>query len=50
MEGAATQRAVAGDAKISPRVQLPGGFASPIVLLRERYAVKIGGWHAGINF
>ena len=37
----------AGDAKIQTKVQVPADCASPMVILRERYEGKIGGWLAG---
>ena len=36
-----------GDAKIKVTLSLPNGCVGPIVLLRERYEGKIGGWLAG---
>ena len=36
-----------GDAKIHAKLKVPSGCASPIVVLRERYEGKIGGWLAG---
>lgn len=35
-----------GDAKIKAKVSLPKGCAGPIIVLRERYEGKIGGWLA----
>ena len=35
-----------GDAKIKAKVSLPKGCVGPIVVLRERYEGKIGGWLA----
>jgi hypothetical protein len=35
-----------GDAKIKVKVDLPNGCVGPIVVLRERYEGKIGGWLA----
>ena len=35
-----------GDAKISAKVALPTGCVGPIVVLREQYEGKIGGWLA----
>jgi hypothetical protein len=35
-----------GDAKVEATVSLPGGCIGPIVILRERYEGKIGGWLA----
>ncbi|MBC8006814.1 MAG: hypothetical protein H7X76_02065 [Prolixibacteraceae bacterium] len=36
-----------GDAKIEGKVDLPNGCVGPVVVLRERYEGKIGGWLAG---
>ncbi len=36
-----------GDAKIDVKVALPKGCEGPVVVLRERYEGKIGGWLAG---
>ena len=36
-----------GDVKIKATVSLPNGCVGPIVVLRERYEGKIGGWLAG---
>ncbi len=36
-----------GDAKFDAKVSLPNGCAGPVVVLRERYEGKIGGWLAG---
>jgi len=36
-----------GDAKINAKVSLPNGCIAPVVVLRERYEGKIGGWLAG---
>jgi hypothetical protein len=36
-----------GDAKIKAKLQVPAGCANPMVVLRERYEGKIGGWLAG---
>jgi len=36
-----------GDAKVEGTVSLPNGCVGPIVVLRERYEGKIGGWLAG---
>ena len=36
----------AGDAKVMAKVSMPSDCASPIVVLRERYQGKIGGWLA----
>jgi hypothetical protein len=35
-----------GDAKVEAKVSLPGGCIGPVVVLRERYEGKIGGWLA----
>lgn len=35
-----------GDAKIKAKVSLPKGCVGPVVVLRERYEGKIGGWLA----
>ena len=35
-----------GDAKISAKVSLPKGCIAPVVVLRERYEGKSGGWLA----
>jgi len=35
-----------GDAKINAKVSLPSGCIAPVVVLRERYEGKIGGWLA----
>lgn len=35
-----------GDAKIKAKIALPNGCVGPIVVLRERYEGKIGGWLA----
>lgn len=35
-----------GDAKIKAKVSLPKNCAGPIIVLRERYEGKIGGWLA----
>jgi hypothetical protein len=37
----------AGDAKVDAKVSLPNGCVAPVVVLRERYEGKIGGWLAG---
>ncbi|HEX4986550.1 MAG TPA: hypothetical protein VFV71_10865 [Burkholderiales bacterium] len=37
----------AGDAKVKGHVSLPSGCVGPVVVLRERYEGKIGGWLAG---
>ena len=36
-----------GDAKIEGKVDLPKGCVGPVIVLRERYEGKIGGWLAG---
>ncbi len=36
-----------GDAKIKVTVSLPNGCVGPVIVLRERYEGKIGGWLAG---
>jgi hypothetical protein len=36
-----------GDAKAEGKVSLPSGCVGPVVVLRERYEGKIGGWLAG---
>ena len=36
-----------GDAKIDAKVTLLDGCAGPVIVLRERYEGKIGGWLAG---
>ncbi len=36
-----------GDVKIKATVSLPNGCVGPIIVLRERYEGKIGGWLAG---
>ncbi len=36
-----------GDAKIKGTVSLPNGCVAPVIVLRERYEGKIGGWLAG---
>jgi hypothetical protein len=36
----------AGDAKIEAKVSLPNGCVGPVIVLRERYEGKIGGWLA----
>jgi hypothetical protein len=35
-----------GDAKIKVKVSLSGGCIAPVIVLRERYEGKIGGWLA----
>jgi hypothetical protein len=39
-----------GDAKVKAKVSLPSGCIGPIVVLRERYEGKIGGWLAATGF
>lgn len=39
-----------GDAKIKAKVSLPKSCAGPIIVLRERYEGKIGGWLAATGF
>jgi hypothetical protein len=36
-----------GDAKAEGKVSLPNGCVGPVIVLRERYEGKIGGWLAG---
>jgi hypothetical protein len=36
----------AGDAKVEGKVSLPSGCIGPVIVLRERYEGKIGGWLA----
>jgi hypothetical protein len=36
-----------GDAKVNAKVNVPSGCIAPVVVLRERYEGKIGGWLAG---
>lgn len=36
-----------GDARVEGKVDLPSGCVGPVVVLRERYEGKIGGWLAG---
>lgn len=36
----------AGDAKIKAKVSVPGDCTNPVIVLRERYEGKIGGWLA----
>jgi hypothetical protein len=36
-----------GDAKVEASVSLPNGCVGPVIVLRERYEGKIGGWLAG---
>ena len=36
-----------GDAKAEGKVDLPNGCVGPVIVLRERYEGKIGGWLAG---
>lgn len=35
-----------GDATVSAKVTLPAGCATPVIVLRERYEGKVGGWLA----
>jgi hypothetical protein len=35
-----------GDAKIHAKVSVPGSCANPVIMVRERYEGKIGGWLA----
>jgi len=35
-----------GDAKVEAKVSLPAGCIGPVIVLRERYEGKIGGWLA----
>jgi hypothetical protein len=39
-----------GEAKIHAKVELSSGSTGPIILLRERYEGKIGGWLAATGF
>lgn len=39
-----------GDAKIKAKVSLPKSCAGPVIVLRERYEGKIGGWLAATGF
>lgn len=36
----------AGDAKVKAKVSVPSDCANPVIVLRERYEGKIGGWLA----
>jgi hypothetical protein len=36
-----------GDAKVEAKLSLPNGCVGPVIVLRERYEGKIGGWLAG---
>ena len=36
-----------GNAKVEAKVSLPNGCVRPVIVLRERYEGKIGGWLAG---
>ena len=36
-----------GNAKVATKVSLPNGCEKPVIVLRERYEGKIGGWFAG---
>ena len=38
-----------GDAKIDTRVSVPSDCAKPVIVLRERYEGKIGGWLAATS-
>lgn len=38
-----------GDVRIDTRVSVPEACADPIVLIRERYEGKIGGWLAATS-
>jgi hypothetical protein len=35
-----------GDAKVKAKVTVPSDCANPVIVLRERYEGKIGGWLA----
>ena len=37
----------AGDATVNAKVSVPGDCKTPVIVLRERYEGKIGGWLAG---
>ena len=39
-----------GEAKIKAKVDLPSGCIAPVVVLRERYEGRIGGWLAATGF
>ena len=39
-----------GNAKAEGKVSLPKGCVGPVIVLRERYEGKIGGWLAGTGF
>lgn len=39
----------AGDAKIKTKVTVPNDCAKPVIVLRERYEGKIGGWLAATS-
>jgi hypothetical protein len=39
-----------GDARIKAKVDLPKGCAAPIILVREIWEGKIGGWLAATGF
>ncbi len=36
-----------GDAQVEANISLPNGCVGPVIVLRERYEGKIGGWLAG---
>jgi len=36
-----------GNAKVEAKLSLPNGCVGPVIVLRERYEGKIGGWLAG---
>jgi len=38
-----------GDAKVSAKVSVPSDCAKPVIVLRERYEGKIGGWLAATS-
>lgn len=38
-----------GDAKVKAKVTVPGDCATPIIVLRERYEGKVGGWLAATS-
>jgi hypothetical protein len=38
-----------GNAKVNAKVSVPGDCASPVIVLRERYEGKIGGWLAATS-
>lgn len=39
-----------GDAAIEAKLPIPGGCFGPVIMLRERYEGKIGGWLAATGF